>query len=158
MESSRYAPPKADVTPVRAVPAPAWSALETPASVWTRRLGAGGLALAFFLPLTSCSGQDYSAATLYPWPSIGCGVAILLFFWPAAWEIVLGLVARSRSRLRNPWPRVVLTAATVLGITWPLYWSTGWGGHTRYGAIVAYAACAGYAIGLGVLIRRRRSG
>jgi len=45
-------------------------------------------------------------------------------------------------------------ACTLLGITWLVYW----GSHTRYGAIVAYVACAGYAIGLGVLIRRKLSG
>lgn len=39
----------------------------------------------------------------------------------------------------DPWPRVVLMAGTLFGITWLVYW----GSHMRYGAIVAYVACAG---------------
>jgi len=154
MESSRYAPPKTDLGSEGTTGSQSWGTLETPATVWIKRVAAGGLAAGFFLPLTSCSGHDYSAATAYDWPSVGCCAAILLFFWPLACEIALSFVTRSRPELGNPWPRVVLMACTLLGITWLVYW----GSHTRYGAIVAYVACAGYAIGLGVLIRRKLSG
>jgi len=153
MESSRYAPPKADLGSDGTPGSRSWNALETSVTVWIKRIAAVGLAAGFFLPLTSCSGHDYSAASAYEWPSFGSGAAIVLFFWPSACEIALSFVMRSRAELRNPWPRVVLIAGTLFGITWLVYW----GGHVRYGAIVAYVACAAYAGGLVVLIRRKLS-
>ena len=128
-----------------------WNALETPATVWVKRFAAIGLAVGFFLPLSSCSGHDYSAATAYDWPSFGCCVAILLFFWPLTLEIALSLATRPDSGLRNPWFRVAPIAGTIFGVTWLVYW----GGHIRYGAIVAYVACASYAAALAVLVKRR---
>jgi len=77
MQPSRYAPPKADLGSDGATGCRSWNALETPATVWVKRIAAVGLAAGFFLPLTSCSGRDYSAATAYDWPSFGFCVAIL---------------------------------------------------------------------------------
>ncbi len=151
MQSSRHAPPKADLGSEGATGLRSWNAFETPATVWVKRIAAVGLATGFFLPLTSCSGRDYSAATAYDWPSFGYCAAILLFFWPSAFEIALSFLTRSDSGLRNPWPRVALIAGTFFGITWLVYW----GSHMRYGALVAYGACASYAAGLAVLIKRR---
>jgi hypothetical protein len=126
--------------------------LETPSTVWIKRAAAVGLAMAFFLPLTSCSGMDYSASSAYEWPSIGACAGFFLFFWPIGFEVAIGFRAQPHPALRSPRLRIVLVACTALGISWLVYW----GQQVRYGAFVAYLSSVSYGAVLWALVARGR--
>ena len=129
-------------------------ALENLSTLWTKRIAAAGLAISFFLPLTSCSGRDYSASSAYEWPSVGACVGLFLFFWPIGFEVATGLCARPRPALWIPRLQIFLVACTVLGISWLLYW----GQQVRYGAFVAYMSSVSYGVVLWALVIRSRRG
>lgn len=153
MSSRHFTPPLASSNDIPL--APPWHALESRATRWIKRGAACTLAAAFFLPLTSCHGQDALPSTMYRWDNPWQYVVVLLFFWPLAYEALVLVATRLASDFGNPWGRLALVSVSLLGLAWLAYPVLAFNGRLRYGAFVAMAGLATYGAMLVAVWRRR---
>lgn len=154
MSSRHFTPPltAADDIPL----APPWHALESRATRWIKRGAACAMAAAYFLPLTSCKGQDALPSTIFRWDDAWFYLVVLLFFWPLAYEALALVARRLASDFGHPWGRLALASGSLLGLAWLAYPVLAFSGRLRYGAFVSLAALATYGAMLVAVWRRRR--
>ena len=102
--------------------------------------------------LTSCNKHDYATYTVNHVASVPGCASLLAFFWPIVFECAGVLFARGGLATWWRWPRFVRVGGSVAAITY----LTLWGDAVRYGAVIAYAACAGDAGALWATLSRER--